>query len=222
MYFDEDNFSKDITIALAHEVKNPVALIKANIELLEFDKVLENHKTNVKTIKNELNKISDIISDFMIYCNQFYEEKPEKVNLFYIIKEQIEKLNVYNNITFSINCFENIEDMFVFGEDFKISLALSNIYKNCIEAIEGNQGFIQTNLYTKDNTIVLDIIDNGKGIEEEILPKISKPFFTIKKNGSGLGIPICIKAMKSMGGSFEIFNNKNKGCTTRLTFNNKI
>lgn len=218
MYFYKNNLTKDLTIALVHEVKNPVSLIKANIELLELENVLDNHKKNVTMIKNELNKISEIVSDFMLFCNQNYESNLVKINIVDLIKEYIEKFNIYNNITFSINCFESIENMFIIGEYSKLSMIFSNIYKNCVEAINDNLGFIQTNIYIKDKNIIVDIIDNGTGIDKDISQKIYEPFFTNKNNGSGLGIPICSNAMKSLNGSFEIFNNEDLGCTTRLTF----
>lgn len=145
MYF-EDVLSKDITMALAHEVKNPVSLIKANIELLEFESVLDDYKTNVSVIKSELNKISEIMSDFMLYCNQYFEEEKKSINIFYLIKDYIEKFNVYNYITFSINCFENMDNMKITGDECKVSLVLSNVYKNCVEAINHKNGFIQTNV----------------------------------------------------------------------------
>ncbi len=218
MYFYKDDLVKNITIALAHEVKNPISLIKANIELLELENVLDNHKKNVTMIKNELNKISEIVSDFMVFCNQDYEVELTDINLFYLIKDYIEKFNIYNHITFSLNCFENIENITIKAEYSKISIILSNIYKNCVEAIINKRGFIQTNIYIKDNNIIVDIIDNGKGIDDSICDKIYKPFFTDKPNGSGLGIPICINAMKNINGDFKIFNNKDFGCTTRLKF----
>ena len=218
MHFYEDTLSKDITIALVHEVKNPISLIKANIELLEFESVLDNYKTNVKVIKNELNKISKIVSDFMLYCNECVSIKSENINIFNIIREHIESFNAYNNITFSINCFQNVEDMNVISEYFKVYLVISNVYKNCIESIGHEDGFIQTNIYREDNNIVVNIIDNGQGIDDNILQKIYEPFFTMKKEGSGLGIPICVNVMKSIKGKFEIFNNKEGGCTTRLIF----
>ena len=216
MQFYKDYLTKEATMVLAHEVKNPVSLIKANIELLEFERVLDNHKSNLRVIKNELNKISELISDFMLYCNTSCDIKEDGVDIFQIVKEHTEKFSVYNNITFSINCFENIEDIFIMADESKIAIVLSNVYKNCIESIEDKQGFIQTNIYIKDKNIVIDIIDNGKGIDEEIYSKIYEPFFTMKKDGSGLGIPICVKILESLDGSFTIFNNKEDGCTTRV------
>lgn len=218
MYSFKDDLSKNITIALAHEVKNPVSLIKANIELLELENVLDNYKNNVTMIKNELNKISQIVSDFILFCDQNYEIKYTNINLFYLIKDYIKNFNIYNHITFSLNCFDKIEDIVIKAEYSKISIVFSNIYKNCIEAIIDKKGFIQTNIYIKDNNLIVDIIDNGEGINESIYDKIYEPFFTNKTTGSGLGIPICINTMKSINGDFKIFNNKDFGCTTRLIF----
>ncbi|MBS5794486.1 MAG: hypothetical protein KIC92_06985 [Clostridiales bacterium] len=222
MYSYKDTLTKDITIALAHEVKSPISLIKANIEFLELENVLDNHKKNVSLIKSELNKISEIVSDFMVFCSQSYEMNLIKINLSDIIKNYIEKFNVYNNITFNLNCFNNTEDVTIIAGYSKVSIILSNIYKNCIESINNKQGYIETNVYIKDNNIIVDIIDNGNGIDDDIFKKVHEPFFTNKSNGSGLGIPICINAMKSINGDFEIFNNEGCGCTTRLTFKNQI
>ena len=217
MYFYENNLTKDITIALAHEVKNPVSLIKANIELLELEDALNGYQKNVKIIKNELNKISEIVSDFILFCNPHYDTD-SNINIFHLIKENIEKFNVYNHITFSLNCFENIDSIKTMGGYSKISIVLSNIYKNCVEAITSNNGFIQTNIYIKNNDIIIDVIDNGEGINDDIYEKIYEPFFTNKDSGSGLGIPICKNIMKSLNGDFTIFNNNDIGCTTRIIF----
>lgn len=219
MYFCKDNLSKDITIALAHEVKNPVSLIKANIELLELEKVLDNHQYNVKMIKNQLNKITKIMSDFMYFCDYEHKDNKEQINIYYLIKEHIEDLKIYKNIDFYLECTDDIEKLYILASYSKICIVLSNIYKNCIEAIEDEKGFVKTKIYTKNNKIFLDFIDSGKGIEENILNNIYEPFFTNKKNGTGLGIPICINIIKSLEGEFYIFNNKEKGCITRVVFN---
>lgn len=219
LYFCKDNLSKDITIALAHEVKNPVSLIKANIELLELENVLDNHQKNVKMIKNQLNKITKIMSDFMYFCDYEHKDNKEDINIYYLIKEHIENLKIYKNIDFYIQCKDDIKNLSIKASYFKICIILSNIYKNCIEAIEKEKGFIKTKIYIKDKKLFIDFIDTGKGIEDNILNDIYKPFFTNKKNGTGLGIPICINIIKSLEGEFYIFNNKDKGCVTRIVLN---
>lgn len=182
--------------------------------------MLNDYEKNVKVIKNELNKISNIVSNFMLYQNSNTMIN-STVNLCNIINENIEKFDVYSHIKFSFNCFsdlENIANIKISGDYHKVSMVLSNIYKNCVEAINHNNGIIETNISTKDDTIIVDIIDNGQGIEESLLEKVYEPFFTNKECGTGLGIPICKNIMKSLNGNFIIFNNRDVGCTTRIIF----
>lgn len=221
MYLCNDKVTEEMTVALAHEVKNPVSLIKANIEFLELSENLSAYEKNIKIIKKELNKISDIMSDFILSCKPVCERNIEEINIFYLIKEKIEELaisNNKNNIEFWFNCFCDTENLNIVGEYSKICMLLSNIYKNSIEAINYN-GIIKTNISMCDNNIIVDIIDDGEGIKDDIKDKIYKPFITNKKDGSGLGIPICVNIMKEIEGDFIIFNNEGKGCTARLTFN---
>ncbi|MDE6182274.1 MAG: hypothetical protein K2F59_03620, partial [Eubacteriales bacterium] len=60
-------FGCKFNAAFAHEVKNPISLIKAHIEFLELDNNLSAYKNNINIIKKELNKISEIVSDFMLF-----------------------------------------------------------------------------------------------------------------------------------------------------------
>ena len=65
--FSIDQFSGKFKDAFIHEVKNPISLIKAHIEFLELDTNLSIYKNNINIIKKELNKILEIVSDFMIF-----------------------------------------------------------------------------------------------------------------------------------------------------------
>ncbi len=217
MYFNKESITEEMTIALAHEVKNPLALIKANIELLELEKDVNHYSSNFRVIKNEINKISAIISDFMLFCKPTKQIEEDKIFIFDMIEDNLERYKIYENIKFYFNCYCSFEDMNILGVESKVSLLLTNIYKNSIEAII-DEGIIQTTVYKQDEHLVVDIVDNGIGIDDKILQKVYEPFFTNKENGSGLGIPICRNIMKDMGGSFDIFNNKQKGCTVRLKF----
>lgn len=217
MYFNKESIIEEMTIALAHEVKNPLALIKANIELLELEKDVNHYSSNFRVIKNEINKISAIISDFMLFCKPTKQIEEDKIFIFDMIEDNLERYKIYENIKFYFNCYCSFEDMNILGVESKVSLLLTNIYKNSIEAII-DEGIIQTTVYKQDEHLVVDIVDNGIGIDDKILQKVYEPFFTNKENGSGLGIPICRNIMKDMGGSFDIFNNKQKGCTVRLKF----
>lgn len=213
-----NKIDEKMTMALAHEVKNPVSLIKAHIELLELDKELSGYENNINIIKTELNKISDIISEFMLFYKPTNIAK--KINIIPIIKETMERFKIYSkeNIKFyfKLECNEN--EFNINLQDIKISMLFNNIYKNAIESIKENEGHIITKLYTLNNRPTIDIIDNGEGLKKDVLQDIKQPFVTYKKGGTGFGIVICESILNDIGGKFEIFNNKDKGCTVRLTF----
>lgn len=212
-------FCDDMTAIFAHEVKNPISLIKANIELLEIDDGLYGYKDNFDLMKKEINKINTIISDFLLLYKPSY--KNEIINIFGIIEQNINSIvtsTINENIKFYVNCFCKTDDIKIFAEKTKIDLVISNVYKNSMEAITGKNGVIFTNVYKKGSNTIIDIIDNGEGIKSDIKDRIYEPFATNKKEGSGLGIPICKKILEEIGGQFILFNNEKNGCTARLIF----
>lgn len=207
-----DQFSSRFTDAFVHEIKNPVALIKAHIEFLELDTNLSVYKNNIAVIKKELNKILEIVSDYMIFNKE--TENTEHINIIPIIKETIKMFEVYNknniNFSFNINCNE---DYFIVNtRPLKISMLFSNVFKNAVEAIK-NTGNIRVILYTDNEQPIIDIIDDGEGLS---IKNNHINFMTSKKEGSGMGIPICKSILNDIGGKFEIFNNKDAGCTVRI------
>lgn len=209
-----EQFSGKFTDAFIHEIKNPVSLIKTHIEFLELDANLSIYKNNINIIKKELNKILEIVSDFMIFDKE--SENTEYINIIPIIKDTIKMFEVYNNnnisFSFNINCSENY--FVVNARPLKISMLFSNIFKNAVEAIK-DKGNIKVALYTNNNKPVIDIIDNGEGLPLYMKNTYSH-FKTSKIEGTGMGIPICKSILNDIGGEFEIFNNEDIGCTVRI------
>lgn len=220
MFSYNENVTEEMTAAFAHEVKNPVSLIKANIELLELDKELEVYKNNITVIKKELNKITEIITDFISFCKPTYEPEIDDINLYKIIEESIEDFSISTNkknIKFHFNCACDLETLKLRAAGFKLSMLFSNIYKNAVESI-CKDGSIETKIDQNDNKIIIEILDDGEGLNKDIKEIVCKPFVTSKKEGSGLGLPICIGIINELGGNFEIFNRKDKkGCGVRIT-----
>lgn len=207
--------TKKLDLSFVHEVKNPLSLIKAHIEFLELDNNLSIYKNNISTIKKEINRISDIISDFILYHKE--TENVKQINIIPIIEENIKMLDIYNkNITFELklNCDKKYFNLK--AQPAKISMLFSNILKNAIEAIK-DLGHIKIMLYIDNNKPIIDIIDNGEGLKNFSEEEACKPFVTSKKEGSGVGLSICKDILKDINGEFKIFNNEDAGCTVRIT-----
>ena len=99
-----------------------------------------------------------------------------------------------------------------------IQQVLINLVKNSIEALQGisNSKVIIRSYFDKNKTII-DVVDNGPGIQQNLLDEIFVPFFTTKKVGSGIGLSLSKQIMNLHGGSIAVYSTPNVETTFRLT-----
>lgn len=207
------DMNNELAAALAHEIKNPISVIRANVDYIKLS-VKPNFNNCFSIIDKELNKLNSLITDYTAILQP--DIKNEIIFLEDLIYDVTEEFHILNTkeITFSFN-LEN--DIKITGDYKKLSILLFNIYKNSIEAIS-SKGEINTALFVKDNKIYMEITDTGKGVPSELINSIEIPFMTTKKSGSGLGLMICRTIMNAHKGDMSIKNVKN-GCRTTLIFN---
>lgn len=100
-----------------------------------------------------------------------------------------------------------------------IEQSLINLVTNSIYALEGiDQPYIEINYRLDQNKLFLEVSDNGKGIEPELMEKVFVPFFTTRKNGSGIGLTITRNIMKMHQGSLEVSSIPFEKTTFSLVF----
>ncbi len=90
-----------------------------------------------------------------------------------------------------------------------------NITRNAFEAMDSG-GMISIVLRKKHRHCELTIMDNGTGIEPELLEKVFTPFYTSKATGTGLGLVVCQRILNSFGGRIQITSKENKGTTVTI------
>lgn len=207
------DMNNELAAALAHEVKNPISIIRANVDYIKLS-VSPNYSKCFSIIDKELNKLNSLITDYTAILQP--DSNKEVIFLEDLIYDVTEEFSILNTkeITFS---FKLDNDIKIMGDYKKLSILLFNIYKNSVEAIK-SKGKILTRLHLKGNKVILEITDNGIGIPTELINNIGTPFLTTKENGSGLGLMICKSIVDSHNGSISIENVEN-GCKTVLTFN---
>ncbi|RZJ77593.1 MAG: ATP-binding protein, partial [Chryseobacterium sp.] len=100
-----------------------------------------------------------------------------------------------------------------------IEQALINLVTNSIYALEDVENpVIEINYRLDQNKLFLDVTDNGKGIQPDVIEKIFVPFFTTRKNGSGIGLTITRNIMKMHMGSLEVSSIPFQKTTFSLIF----
>ena len=211
---------------VAHEIRNPLASISLNLELLEEeieDIELPNSKKSeltslIKTINSEVSHINNITDDYLSFVRMPVLKKT---------KQDLNKVveDIHNSLK---NLLLTARIKFVHHKNRlpKIPIdynqtrrAILNIIKNAVEAI-GNDGKIEvfSRIYREKKIVCLYIKDTGCGIPEDKLEKIFEPFFTTKVTGSGLGMHITYQIMKEHGGEIRITSTEGKGTTVALCF----
>lgn len=101
-----------------------------------------------------------------------------------------------------------------------IEQVLINLVSNAIHATAGTpQGEVKLSCQVNEEFILIEVEDNGHGIEEELLPSIFIPFFSTRKNGSGIGLTLSKNIMQMHNGSISVQSTAGRGCRFTLTFN---
>lgn len=178
---------------ITHEIKNPIAVCKGYLDMYNIDNI-EHSRKYIPIIKNEIERTLVILQDFLSLKK--VNIKKEELDLALLLDETIDEMSLYKNKR--IEYIKNYEDeIYVLGDYNRLKQVLINIFKNSLEAIK-DEGMIIAEIIKKRD-IIIKIKDNGEGISPETLKKIKEPFFTTKKNGTGLGVPLSIEIIEAHG-----------------------
>ena len=102
-------------------------------------------------------------------------------------------------------CFSSAEALTVRVDQNLIVLALINLIRNALQAIEGQaDGIVSVEALKTDGRVYITITDNGPGISPELLSAIFTPFFSTKSGGSGIGLSISHRIMRLHGGDLTV------------------
>ena len=174
---------------ISHEIRNPMTTVRGFLQFLTDDMGLTKYKDYFDLMIDELDRANSIISEFLSMGNTRSSELTMQ-DLNAIICDiwpllEIDTLNQNKFIEFET---QNIPPMFLNRDE--ISQLLINLCRNGLEAMKpGKRLSIRT--YTEsESTVVLEIRDQGEGMDKEVLKKIGTPFYTTKDNGTGLGLGV--------------------------------
>ena len=203
---------------LMHELKNPLAGIKGASQLLESD--LKNQSNLVdltQLIQIETDRITSLLNRMEHITNDNLKLNCEFLNIHKVLNHcRSVALNSFGvNIKFVVFYDPSLPEIFA-NTDLLIQIFL-NIIKNSCEAIKENGEIIMKTsfnsnkkvAFTKDHIPIalplqIEIIDNGSGIPNDLLPNIFDPFVSSKKSGKGLGLSIVASALNEIGASIDV------------------
>ena len=202
---------------LAHEIKNPLTPIQLSIDRLKekYSDKLEDQNNEFKdyleTINKQIKDIKRLVNEFSDFARM---PSPilKKINISDVINRTITfyKMSDKNlNLT-----FKNIskEKYLINGDSEQLYRVFLNLIKNSLEAIDEKkqknsnlQGKINVEINKNNEYIVIKMLDNGIGFNDT--KNITRPYYTTKKDGTGLGLPIVTKIINEHNGDISFLKN---------------
>lgn len=204
----------EFSLYLAHEVRNPLNLIKGFSQLMMESDDVEFIKSNLAIVISESDRLNRLASRLLEYTKKD-ELNIELININQTLKEMLKYLSL--NALIEIN--ECGEDINIKGDKEKMTQVFLNLIKNGIEAIESETNRV-FNIFIKNSNDIKSLAfeTNGKLEKVKEIKKIFEPFFTTKPSGTGLGLAITKKIIEEH--NFKIFAAKNSygGLTIKIVF----
>lgn len=209
-----------LTGGLAHEIKNPLSTIQLNLQLLRED--LPEHEPStgrivnrLTTVQKEASRLRDILDDFLRFAGKMeLDRKPVDVNR--LLEEMVDFFHPQAQIQRVQLRLRPAEGQLVVPMDERLmKQALLNLMINALHAMPQG-GELILSARRDANRAFIDVIDTGRGIEPDALPKIFQAYYSTKKGGHGLGLAISKRIIEEHGGSLSVVSEVGKGTDFRI------
>ena len=190
---------KNSLFKITHEVKNPIAVCKGYLSMMDYDDMDKVKRYN-EIILNELNRTLDIMDNFSEYTK--INVNLDLMDLDYLISDTLNSLKMlFNGKNINVN-YNSCEEVFINGDYSRLKQVLINILKNSVEAIT-ESGKIDISLRVNKKYAVMSIKDNGCGMTLEELEKIDELFYTSKQKGCGIGVSLSKEIINLHNGTIK-------------------
>lgn len=206
-----------MSAGLAHEIRNPLGIMKVSIQLLAQEKVEDEVVTEYcRVLLEECERLNRLVSEFLNFARP-KELVRERIVLAQLLDEgvtliqpalgqhHIELKQVRNEVA------EHVVEV----DPDQMKQVILNILLNAIDA-QGEGGVILLEGVLQDGFVGFAVSDEGSGISPDALPYIYDPFFTTKEKGTGLGLSVVHRILDQHGGKIATSNRSGRGVRVEI------
>ena len=213
----------ELAVSLSHENKNPLSLINLNKEMLSEDieeintPASRRSQDRVDIVRGQCERMEALLRDFLRYTrlrdidlvSGNLNDQIDMVLRAYQAQADAEGIDVERYLDPDLPAISLHSD--------SLQAALMNLVKNALKSMEqGGQIVVRT--YTTPQSVALDLIDTGRGVDSNTVLHMFEPFYTTKEGGSGLGLPTAQKIIEAHGGRISVQSEFGRGTKFVLEF----
>ncbi|HBI14564.1 MAG TPA: PAS domain-containing sensor histidine kinase [Desulfobulbaceae bacterium] len=207
---------QEVARRIAHEIKNPLTPIQLSAQRLRkryLDKITEDAEVFdqcTRTIVNQVEEIKRLVSEFSDFA-RMPQVKKKMGNIVSIAEDTlILYREAHKHIAFSVTCREAIPE-FSF-DPVQIKRILINLLDNAVSVLaEGGEISVTFSVNRQDRTVIMEVADNGPGLQDAIKLRLFEPYFSTKKSGTGLGLAIANTIVTEHNGTIRVRDNQPHG-----------
>jgi two-component system, sporulation sensor kinase B len=188
----------ELAASIAHEVRNPLTVVKGFLQLMQQDEKGKNYDY-LSLVLSELGRAEAIINDYLNFAKPQFEKLEEfpLVHVLSEVKMLLEPFAVKQGVQLESSL--DTSNFQLLTDRNQLKQALVNLIKNAIEATpEG--GKVTLTYKLKDNHAYIYITDTGKGMDHDQLARLGTLFYTTKDKGTGLGTSVSLRIIETMKG----------------------
>lgn len=216
-----------MTAGVMHEVGNPLAAIKTRIQVAEEGQNIdEGSQKLLREVLDEVNRLARFLHSFSRF-SRLSEPKMQGVSLAEVVDGVMTLVSPElrrRGVKLHVNDVSGIST--IRGDPDQLRQLVMNLVLNACDASEaGSEVRVQLRRVEprpdgngEGGRIVVEVEDEGMGMDPELLGKIWDPFFTTKPAGAGLGLSICREVIRDHGGEVDVRSSPGAGTTIRVSF----
>jgi two-component system sensor histidine kinase AtoS len=196
----------EMMAGVAHEIRNPLTAIKSLVQYLQEGSTEEERQEYYPVIVKEVDRANKIIQE-LLYFSRPSNANVLPTNMNQLIEETVilAKSITKNTVTYHLKLEKELPQAQIDPEQFK--QVFLNILINSIQAMENSGAItIESLMDDEHEKIILHFSDTGCGIHEENLEKVFDPFYTSKKEGTGLGLSVVQRIVAAHNGEVYLQN----------------
>ncbi len=203
--------------ALAHDLRNPLGVIRSSAQLVLERAQPETVKQEVtRYIIDEVDRLAHRINDFLRYARQKPPE-PKSIGAAQIVQAALAQWRAqggYENVKVETRFTDGLAEVYV--DPDQVKEALVNLLINAREAMPEGGHLTVAARAAANSSIEIEVADTGTGIASIHLERIFEPFFTTKEYGTGLGLTNVKRLVEDNGGSLTVQSEEGKGTSFRI------
>ncbi|RKD25067.1 hypothetical protein BEP19_04395 [Ammoniphilus oxalaticus] len=204
------NALSELAASVAHEIRNPMTVVRGFMQLLNERHKDETERKYLKMMIGELDHAESIINNFLSLSKP-QTEIMEHIDAAEQITHVVSVISSYATLN-GVEIKLSMDDapLSIKANQAKLGQVLLNLIKNGIEAMPDG-GTIEIIGSVQDSHVWIEVVDQGIGMTEKELSRLGSPFYSTKKQGTGIGLLTSYRIIHMMKGNIQVYSEKGKG-----------